>query len=318
METELLPHSFFPLPDGGKLRFACFEPSEPARATVLVVPGRREFIEKKYAELGPSLVNNGVRLIIVEPRSQGLSSRFLEGPARQRDHIDSFETHMADLRAFYAHEIENEITTPLFVHGHSMGAHLVLRWLSEDRPQIAGAFVTSPMLAISSLPAHLVAHGISWLGVNLLAQAAEYVPMMHDFDESDCVFDKNPLTNDPERFRIMGDYFTAHPNLAVGGVTWGWASAAFESMQIMRMWPYMSRISVPLLALVGGEDTVTPATDTVPLLNQVPGIRLGILPSARHDILNETLTTRAKAWQMINDFLDEQLADTPNPKQVAG
>lgn len=308
MEYDLLPHEFFPLPDGGKLRFACFEPSEPARATVLAIPGRREFIEKKYAELGPSLVNNAVRLIIVEPRGQGLSSRFLDGPARQRDHAVSFQTHLDDLRAFYAHEIENEITTPLFLHGHSMGAHLLLRFLSEDQPQVAGAFVTAPMLALSSLPAHMMAHGLSWLGVNVLDKAADYIPLMHDFDDSDCVFDNNPLTNDAERFRIMGDYFAAHPQLAVGGVTWGWAAAAFESMQMMRMWPYMNRISTPLLALVGGDDTVTPATDTVPLLNQIPGMRLGLLPAARHDILNETLTTRAKAWQMINDFIDAQIA----------
>ena len=116
------------------MSYSQFEPATKPRGTVLVVPGRREFIEKKYTEVGQPLLDLGYRLIIVEPRGQGLSSRFLSGDERQRDHIDDFNTHINDIRAFYKRVVQPGLAKPLIVHGHSMGGHILLRWLAEDRP----------------------------------------------------------------------------------------------------------------------------------------------------------------------------------------
>ena len=134
MSFNLLPHTFFALNDGGRLRYAQFMPATKPRGTILILPGRREFIEKKYTELGQPLLDLGFKLIIVEPRNHGLSSRILSGSALQRDHLEDFSTHLNDLRAFFAAIVLPELTTPLIVHGHSLGGHLLLRWLVEDQP----------------------------------------------------------------------------------------------------------------------------------------------------------------------------------------
>jgi len=303
MAFDLLPHSFFTLKNGDKLRYAQFEPAEKPRGAVLVVPGRREFIEKKFVELGQPLLDLGFRLIIVEPRGQGLSSRFLMDKKRQRDHIDDFTTHMDDLRAFYAGVVKPSLNEPLIVHGHSLGAHLLLRWLAEDHPDVVGAFVTSPMLALAGMPAHLTAYGISWASVKLLNHDTHYAPTQHDFNDEDCVFANNPLSQDEARFQIIENYFTTHPELTVGGVTWGWLLAALRSMQATHAWHYLTRIDIPVLALVGEKDPVTPASEIRGYLNLIPRVRTHILPLARHDLLNEIRSVRDEAWQRIDAFL---------------
>lgn len=313
MAFDLLPHSFFTLNDkSDRLRYARFEPQGKARGTVLAVPGRREFIEKKYTELSP-LLDRGFRLVVVELRNQGLSSRILSGDKRQRDHIDNFDTHLNDLRTFFAQNVQPDLTPsePLIAHGHSMGGHLILRWLAEDRPAASAAFVTAPMLAIGNIPTHLfsqighsIAHAISWM--RAFHYGTEYAfPSEQDFGSGkhDLVFANNPLTQDPKRFPIIKDYFEAHPEMAVGGVTSGWLLAALRSMEKTHSREYMSRIDVPVLALSGKDDRVTPAAEINRYMNSISRARTHTIAQARHDLLNEIDPVRNEAWQRIDGFL---------------
>jgi lysophospholipase len=305
MPFELLPHAFFTLSDGNRLRYARFEPVAAPRGTVLIVPGRREFIEKKFFELGKPLLDRGYRIIIVELRGMGLSSRFLTGNQHQRDHIVDFTTSLGDLRAFFSEIVQSDVTGPLFVHGHSLGGHYLLRWLSEDRPAVTGAFLTAPMLALAGVPVHLTAHGISWVGVRLFGHATDYAPMQHDYGSEDKSFHSNPLTHDADRFPIIENYFAAHPEMTVGGVTWGWILAALRSMNITHAQHYLARIDIPVLALAGADDRVTPAPEIARYLNYIPRMRSHVIQDSRHDVMNETANVRTEAWQRISEFLTE-------------
>ncbi len=307
MSFTLAPHDFYTLPDGGRMRYARIDPAGEPKGTVLIVPGRREFIEKKIAETGPDLLGLGYRLLIVEPRGQGLSSRFLGGDLFQRDHIDDFSTHLEDLRAFYRDVAQPSTVGDLVVHGHSMGGHLLLRWLAEDKPAVTGAFVTAPMLALAGMAAHLIAYGMSYASVRLLKHETHYAPHQHDYGGDDCVFEKNPLTQDAERFKIIENYFTAHKDLTVGGVTWGWLLAALRSMQQTHGSHYLSNVAVPVLALVGDKDQVTPANEIGTYLNFIPRVRTHVIPDARHDLLNEVESVRQECWGYIGKFLTDTI-----------
>jgi lysophospholipase len=314
MPFDLLPHFFFPLKDGGRLRYAQFAPSPKPQGTVLIVPGAREFVEKKYFECGRRLLMKGFRVVIYEPRGQGLSSRFLDGEMYQRNHIEDFSTHIEDLRAFCASVVFPGLAEPLIVHGHSLGAHILLRWLAEDRPQkVAGAFVTAPMLALSGMGAQMAGYGLCWTSVSLLGNNTSYVPMQHDFGGDDLIFENNPLTQDEERFRLLANYFLAHPKLAAGGVTWGWLLAALSSMNTTQTWPYLAGVDVPVLSLTGDDDPVTPPSEITPFLNMIPRVRTHVIPGARHDLLNETEPLRAETWRHIDDFLKMWIDENRRP-----
>ena len=309
MSFDLLPHFFFSLNDGGRLRYAQFAPSSSPCGTILIVPGRREFIEKKYAECVPPLVDKGFRVVVVEMRGQGLSSRVLAGDEHQRDHSDDFAVFLNDLRAFYAAVVLPGLTEPLIIHGHSLGGHLVLRWIAEDHPKVAGVFLTAPMVALSGMAAQTAAYGISWASARLFSHETHYAPTQHDFGDDDLVFANNPLTHDEGRFKIIENYFTAHPELTMGGITWGWMLAALRSMHEANTWPYLARIDMPVLALVGNHDPVTPPSEISPYLNHIPRIRTHIIEGARHDLMNETDAVRTEAWGYIDEFLKLVLAE---------
>ena len=129
----------------------------------------------------------------------------------------------------------------------------------------------------------------------------------HDYGGEDRVFANNPLTQDAERFPIIENYFDAHPDLVTGGVTWGWMLAALQSMHIAQARHYLSRIDIPVLALAGDKDTVTPPREIAHYLNYVPRMRTHIIKGARHDIMNEIAPVRTEAWQWVSGFLNSIL-----------
>jgi len=300
---ELLAHKFHPLGDGGRIRYALFEP-EKAHGTVLIAPGRREFIEKKYAELGPALLKRNCRLIFFEWRGQGLSDRFLTGKLHQRDHITDFGTHLNDLTSFYDKVIHPRQTGPLLVFGHSMGSHLLLRWLVECQIKAAAAIIIAPMLALAALPVHAAARAMSWTAVHL-GHNTDYAPGQHDYNDRDRAFDKNPLSHDLERYTIIEKYFDAHPEMTVGGVTWGWLDAALKSMNRTYQRHYFERLTLPILALTGSGDHVTPPTELDRYLRRLPNAHNFIIPGARHDLMNEADIYQIEAWKHIDRFLDK-------------
>jgi lysophospholipase len=303
--AENVRAGFYSLGGGRRLRYAIFDPAGTAHATLLVTPGRREFIEKKFSELGPEFLARGFRIIIVEWRGQGMSSRSLEGARRQRDHITDFSLYIDDLNGFYENIVKINLVGPLVIHGHSMGGHLLVRWLTE-RPNlaVAGVFLTAPMLALAGSFAHASANFISWSS-GKLGYGQDYAPMQHDYNEEDRAFAGNPLSHDPDRFAIIEKYFSAHPDMAVGGVTWDWLHAAIKSMFMAQRRHKLEYVAQPVLTIIGSEDRVTPPDESARYLKLMPKAETVIIPGSRHDIMNEIAPSRDEAWRQIDGFLQK-------------
>ncbi len=238
-----------------------------------------------------------------EWRGQGLSDRFLNGPKRQRDYVSDFSIYLDDLSSLYAKIVQPFQTGPLILCGHSMGAHLILRWLVERRPQdIAGVLLTAPMLALASLPVHAVARSMTWASVHL-GHGTDYAPAQHDYNIHDSTFTNNPLTHDAGRFAIMEKYFTAHPEMTVGGVTWGWLDAALKSMHYVQHRSYFERLTVPVLSITGGSDHVTPPNELERIIKRMKSGKHQVISHALHDVMNEMDAYRNEAWRHIDAFL---------------
>lgn len=307
--SELCESRFHTLPGGPRMRYALFAtPSGAPRGTILVAPGRREFIEKKIAEMVPEFLERNFRLIIFEWRGQGLSDHVLDGAMRQRNHITDFGIYLDDLCSFYESVVRQHQAGPLLALGHSMGAHLIMRWLAERQTTgVHAAICTAPMLAIGPRSAHATALGFGRIAV-ALGRGKSYGPGQHDYGPLEREFANNPLTHDRERFNIIQNYFDAFPDMATGGVTWEWLLAALRSMRDMRNGPCLGRITLPVLAMTGGQDRVTPALELERYLPQLPQGKSIIIPNARHDLLNEVDTYRTETWRHIDLFLSRVMA----------
>ena len=84
-------------PDGLRLRLGVWR--QGAKGTVLIFPGRTEYIEK-YGGAAAALAEAGYTSLAIDWRGQGLSDRLL--PDRLIGHVDRFSDYQRDVQTLLA------------------------------------------------------------------------------------------------------------------------------------------------------------------------------------------------------------------------
>jgi lysophospholipase len=265
--------------DGVRLR-ACVWP-EGEKGTVLLFPGRTEYIEK-YSRPAAELAARGWRSVAIDWRGQGLSARLLDDPAM--GHVVHFRDYQKDVAALSEFIVAEDLSGPFFLIAHSMGGAIGLGALHEGLAVRAAAF-SAPMWGI-----HLTARQrpMAWA----LALAARALGLEHRYAPStsaasylaEADFAGNLLTSDPESWAWMQSHLKAHPELALGGPSIGWLrEALFETRRLMRL----PAPDVPALAFLGSEERVVDPRPVIRRMRSWPRGRLELVEGARHEIMME-------------------------------
>jgi lysophospholipase len=270
--------------EGGSLRLGLASTEGRRRGTVVVLPGRAEFIEK-YDETIADLCSRGLAVAVVEWRGQGLS---LRGQLLQhRGFVADYEEYLQDLGAALAALRSSQAPVPWIVLGHSMGGHIALRWLYREPGTFAAAVMTAPMFGIplAGVP-EPVARLLGRTAVRLGA-GREYAPGQRDFQIERCRYERNPLTSCPVRFGAYRDLAAGRPELTVGGATWGWLDASLRSIAITRRPGYLESIETPILLCAAGEERVVSNASIELFARRLPNASLRRFARARHELLIE-------------------------------
>ncbi|HYD31040.1 MAG TPA: alpha/beta hydrolase [Azospirillaceae bacterium] len=290
-------------PDGARLRHARWNPQGAVRGTVVLLEGRSEFIEK-LAELAGDWLARGFCVLALDWRGQGLSTRPL--PQAQRGHTADFRRYEDDLDLFMASVVGPQATGPLVLFAHSMGGLNALNWL-VDHPDrnVAGLLLSAPMLAINTAPLPSpIAAALARMACHAGLTEA-YAPGQGDYDRArGSRFEGNVLTGDSHRFRIHHDGFATNPELALGGVTYGWLNAAYRAMARLFAPGVPESIAVPVLLLSAPADQVVDARAHRAIARRLPRAVLCEYPEARHELMMETDAVRDRVWADIDGFLD--------------
>src|SRR6476620_6498126 len=109
--------------DGVNLRFARWAPPPGRKGTVVVMPGRAEFIEK-YFETVRELRARGFAVVVLDWRGQGLSERQLSDP--RKGHVRDFSDYELDMEMLMNEIVLPDCPPPHFAIAHSMGAAVML------------------------------------------------------------------------------------------------------------------------------------------------------------------------------------------------
>lgn len=295
--------NYFKAEDGEQLRFARFPASkvlEP-KGTVIFLPGRTEFIEKFLEDV--HVFNAlGFACAAMDLRGQGMS--FRPHPNRDKHYVQSFDTHLTDVKSFFDLKLVNKMPRPFILMGHSAGSHVILRFL-HDHPGYADAAITvAPMVRIftGGLP-NAVAYGLPWL-MRRLGLGAAYIPGHTAFKEGRWGWRKK-LTHDDERF-CDEDFFIQNKDkrLAVGGATYKWLWEALVSCDKLNAPGFAEAIETPLLMLQAEEDKIVDNKAQTAFANRLPHGRLVVIKGSMHEILKETDAMRAQVWDAIATFMD--------------
>ena len=292
------------MPDGARLRYALWPGEAPARGTVILVPGRTEFIEK-YFETVRDLLARGFAVAVLDIRGQGLSSR--EHGDRLKGHILDFQTYVDDLAHWIDACVQPALPQPFVILGHSMGAHIALRYL-HDHPGAADcAVMTAVMTVIRSWPLSvgfarsMVKFGRRLFGPNAtLVSGSRAKPLMARFEE-------NKLTHDEDRFERMQALIHAERGLGLGPPTMGWLDAAIRSMDLINSPDYAAAITTPILLGIPSDDQVIDVASQRRLAQLLPQGDSFMVPGSQHEVLMETDARRHVFWQHFDAFVTKHL-----------
>ncbi len=285
--------------DGAQLRAARWAWSSAPRGTVVVLPGRAEFIEK-YFETISELLARDFAVVALDWRGQGLSERQLRN--RRKSHIDDFEIYERDLVALKEQVLEALCPRPWFALGHCMAAAILIQQTRAGRSPFARIVVTSPMIDLYRLPLKAGAR-ILVEGLDIAGFGGAFVPGGRGRPVFLQSFAETVLTSDPIRHARTAAILKAAPELGVGDPTIGWANAAFRLMRQFEDADYPRRTLTPILVIAAGADRVVSTSATELFAGRLKAGRFITLPYARHDILMERDLFRTQFWAAFDAFI---------------
>lgn len=271
--------------DGVRIRVALW-PVAGAKGTVLLLPGRTEYIEK-YGRAAADLAQRGYATVSVDVRGQGLADRAL--PDRMAGHVGDFAEYQQDIDAVMALIDRLDLPGPRYLMCHSMGGCIGLRALTRGL-RVQAAVFSSPMWGISMA---------AWMRpvAQAISTASAWFNLAHRYAPGtggktyvlEAPFEGNVLTTDPEMWAYMQRQVSAHPDLAMGGPSLGWLKAALAECQAL------ARIDSPACPAVCSLGLAEKVVDPAPVhlrMARWPAGRLDLYPGAEHEVLMETPAAR--------------------------
>ena len=290
--------------DGVPLRYARWmQTTGNGRGTVVILPGRTEFIEK-YFETVADLRRRGFAVAIMDLRGQGGSKRMLDNPLK--GHVRHFREYDNDLALFMREVVAPNCRPPYLGFGHSLGGHILLRVAGLTLCPFERIVVTGPMIRIAReqmpMPQVLVratVEIVAGLGLsNLFPPGVKVSPPSAE------PFDGNMLTSNRERYERAIAVLEAAPELALGPPTVGWLRAAFRSCAMLEALDFPASIKLPVLMVAAGRDTIV----STPVIEDfVPRMKLGTLAligPSKHEILQENDEIRGRFWASFDAYTD--------------
>jgi lysophospholipase len=297
--TSVLDH--MTCPDGTRIRYGIWPVSPLSfKADLLLLNGRTEFMEK-YAETIGELNGRGFTVFSFDWRGQGLSSRALAN--RHKGHVEDFSQYLADLDRFVAQVVCLRRQGSLIALAHSMGGHLLLRYLHEHPKMVDRAVLSAPMIDIATFPLpRILARWLVQWGQNF-GWEKRFAPGSGNWSLSPAQFPGNRLTSDRGRFMDEIRAVSQNPELALGGVTYQWLAASFRSIALLAAPGYPEGIQTPVLMLSAGADQVVCNRAQKALARRLPHCRFAAIPGSRHEILKERDAIRAVFWTLFDRFV---------------
>lgn len=289
---------------GGYLRWGIMHASIPERSVrgiVLLLNGRTEFMEK-YHMTANRLSKMGYHILSMDWRGQGLSFRELSN--RHKGYVEYFDHYVEDLRLFY-HRFAEPWHLPVIIMAHSMGGHIALRYLINQAKSLSmpasieKVILIAPMMDIITSPfPRRMAGPLADLAVRMgLADA--YVPGQKDYYRENFQFKNNPLTHDPMNFQMEHMEMEKNPDLALGGVTWNWLKAAFDSISMVTSKSNLSRVKTPVWIASAAQDRVVCNAMQKKVCQALPCATIISVPGALHEILFETDAVQRRLWENL-------------------
>ena len=283
--------------DGMRIRVGHWTDTN-VKGTVLLFPGRTEYIEK-YGPAAAELLARGYATVAIDWRGQGISDRTSDTYAM--GDVGRFTDYQHDVDATVAHARALHLPEPFYLIAHSMGGCIGLRALYNGLPVKAAAF-SAPMWGIVMSP---VMRPFAW-GVSALARKVGYDQRLSPGQSAESYvtresFASNTLTGDADMFALMQTQLTAHPELGLGGPSLRWLN---ESLREMWTLSGMPSPVLPCATFLGTNETIVDSDRIIARMGDWTNGALHVLEGARHEVMMEAPDVRSDVFNTVTALFD--------------
>ncbi|WP_181706564.1 alpha/beta fold hydrolase [Chthonobacter rhizosphaerae] len=272
----------------------------PALGTVCLFQGRGEQIEK-YFPVVETLRDRGFAVATFDWRGQGGSDRL--GRKRELGHVADFRHYTRDIEVFRRQMVLPDCPGPYFALAHSMGGNIVLGAAPKLAPWFRRIVLSAPFLDFGSVPFRrstvrrlAMAMRLIGLGRSSIPGPTRKLAVVREFDG-------NPLTSDPEQFRIMTALTRIYPELWLGPPTNGWIHAAAVAMDRLEAEDFPDRIQIPIMIVNCGADTLVSVDANERMARRLRSVAYVLVPGARHEIMFEAPVYADQFWAAFDSFV---------------
>ena len=285
--------------DKVRLRVCLWKSKSADKGTVLLFPGRSEYIEN-HGRTAAALDKFGYATFVIDWRGQGLSDRLADDP--MLGHVARFADYQKDVSAILEAAQALDLPKPWYLLGHSMGACIGLRSLLDGLPAAACAF-TAPMWGIKmSRLERVAAWPLSW-AAQAVGKGHIFVP---GFSRQPYVlkspFQGNNMTHDPDMYQYWVNQARTQSDLLTGGPSMGWF---FQALKECRSLSKMPSPNVPCVAFCGDDDAHVVVQA---IHDRMAGWDHGsftLVPDAKHELLFEAPNIREPILAEICSLFEE-------------
>ncbi|MCV6584157.1 MAG: alpha/beta hydrolase [Marinibacterium sp.] len=282
--------------DGLRIRIGVWQP-EQAQGTVLLFPGRTEYVEK-YNDAAAELARRGFATVSIDWRGQGLADRMLDD--RRVGHIVDFVDYQADVAAVVQAVDTLGLPRPFHLIGHSMGGAIGLRAVMDGNVDVVSSVFTGPMWGISLMPPVRLAAWVLPKAARLIGQEHRLTPGTRpenyvEFGD----FDDNTLTSDRAMFDLMRVQLERQPDLSLGGPSLHWLREALDETDTLSQRPSPD---LPCICFVGDNERIVDIPRARDRMRRWPGGELEMLPGCEHEVMMETPQTRQHVYDRMADL----------------
>lgn len=283
--------------DGTRIRVAVWQGG--GEKTVLVFPGRTEFIEK-YGDVIARLLDRGYSVAVVDWRGQGMADRHPTRP--KMGWVKEFDDYQLDVAELLATVQEAGLPDPFAMIGHSMGGGIGLRSLLNGL-KVEKAIFSAPMWGIYVEPhMRLLAWVVASFGP-LFGFGQKFIPTGGPANYvQEQPFEGNALTNDKPSYEIMQSHMNQHPELGLGGPSIHWLNRARRETSAL-----VDAAPAPhdCLCFLGSNESIVSKQAVRRVMGRWPNGLLVDIDGAQHEVLMEEPHVIEQLWLEIDAHLAE-------------
>ncbi len=268
------------------------------KGTVLLFPGRTEYIEK-YGRAAGEFLRRGYATVAIDWRGQGLADRIHPNPAY--GDVARFSDYQFDVAAMLTHVRDLGLPQPYYLMAHSMGGCIGLRALTEGLPVKAVAF-SAPMWGIEMSP---LLRPFAWT-ISTLSRKLGFEGMLAPGQQAETFVERvsfadNTLTGDAEMFDVLRQQAAAHPEMTLGGPSLRWLNEALCETRALSRLP---SIATPCLTFLGTQEEIVAPARIHDRMARWPNATLDMIEGGKHEAMMETSQIRTHVFDATAAHFD--------------